>query len=88
MMLLILHKNPCTAASLVPKQYKHKQLLELMQMLSCVVNFGYEKIPQGKKIKEWISKNKLWTYIYAKILMQDCNLKRSTKIKSRCKSAL
>ena len=84
MMLLILSADPYEAAKRVPQYYKHKQLLELMQMLSCVVNFGYEKIPQGKKIKEWISRNKLWVYTYAKVLMQDLNLKRSTQIKYKC----
>ena len=84
MMLLTLDKNPTTAAHKVPKKLKHKQLLELMQMISCVVDFGYNRIPQGKVIKEWISKNKLWVYTYAKVLMQDLNLKRSTKIKYKC----
>ena len=84
MMFLILDKNPTEAALSVPESYKHKQLLELMQMLSCVVDFGYDKIPQGKEIKAWISKNKLWVYTYAKVLMQDLNLKRSTKIKYKC----
>lgn len=84
MMLLVLDKNPCTAAHRVPEKLKHKQLLELMQMISCVVDFGYKKIPQGKAIKEWICKNKLWVYTYAKVLMHDLNLKRSTKIKYKC----
>ena len=84
MMLLVLDKNPTEAALSVPEPYKHKQLLELMQMLSHVVDFGYDKIPQGKEIKEWISKNKLWVYTYAKVLMHDLNLKRSTKIKYKC----
>ena len=84
MFLLVLDKNPTNSAQLVPKRYKHKQLLELMQMLSCVVNFGYEKLPTGKEIKKWIEKNPDWTYIYAKILMHELNLKEETKIKYTC----
>ena len=83
-MLLVLDKNPTEAALSVPQELRHKQLLELMQMISCVVNFGYEKIPQGREIKAWICKNKLWVYTYAKVLMQDLNLKRSTQIKYKC----
>jgi len=86
MMLLILHENPYEAAIRVSKKYKHKQLLELMQMISCIVDFGYKQIPQGKKIKEWIVKNIDWTYVYAKTLFQDknLNLKEETKIKYKC----
>lgn len=84
MFLLVLSSNPVEAAMLVPKRYQHKQLLELMQMLSCVVNFGYEKLPNGKEIKKWIEKNPDWTYMYAKILMQNVNLTEETKIKYKC----
>lgn len=86
MMLLVLHENPYEAAIRVPKQYKHKQLLELMQMISCIVDFGYKQLPAGKKIKEWIVKNIDWTYVYAKTLFQDkdLNLKEETKIKYKC----
>lgn len=84
MMLLVLDKNPTEAALSVPQELRHKQLLELMQMLSCVVDFGYDKIPQGRELKAWICKNKLWVYTYAKVLMQDLNLKRSTQIKYKC----
>ena len=83
-MFLILDKDPVEAALSIPESYKHKQLLELMQMLSHVVDFGYDKIPQGKEIKAWICKNKLWVYTYAKVLMHDLNLKRSTQIKYKC----
>lgn len=84
MFLIILDKNPTEAAYKVPEKYKHKQLLELMQMLSCVVDFGYKQLPNGKEIKAWINKNKLWVYTYAKVLMQEVNLKRSTQIKYKC----
>lgn len=86
MMLLVLHENPYEAAIRVPKQYKHKQLLELMQMISCIVDFGYKQLPTGKKIKEWIVKNIDWTYVYAKTLFQDkdLNLKEETRIKYKC----
>ena len=57
-MLLVLSKNPHDAALKIPSRLKHKQLLELMQMISCVVDFGYRQLPQGKKIKEWIEKHK------------------------------
>ena len=84
MFLIILDKNPTEAAYKVPEKYKHKQLLELMQMLSCVMDFGYKQLPNGKEIKAWINKNKLWVYTYAKVLMQEVNLKRSTQIKYKC----
>ena len=86
MMLLVLHENPYEAACLVPKEYKHKQLLELTQMISCIVDFGYKQLPTGKKIKEWIVKNIDWTYVYAKTLFQDkdLNLKEETKTKYKC----
>ena len=86
MMLLVLHENPYEAAIRVPKQYKHKQLLELMQMISWIVDFGYKQLPTGKKIKEWIVKNIDWTYVYAKTLFQDkdLNLKQETRIKYKC----
>lgn len=88
MMLFVLDKDYLKSAELLPDSIKHKALLELMQMLSCIVGFGYEKIPQGKKIKEWISKNKRWVYYYANELYNylDCkqSLKKTTKIKYRC----
>ena len=84
MMLLVLDKDPVEAALSVPQELRHKQLLELMQMLSHVVNFGYEKISQGREIKAWICKNKVWVYTYAKVLMYGLNLKRSTQIKYKC----
>ena len=84
MMLLILDKNPYTAAMKVPKGIRHKQLLELMQMISCVVNFGYARIPTGKKLKEWIGKNKEWVLVYAKVLGNNLNLSKETVIKYNC----
>ena len=86
MMLLILDENPSDAARKIPDRLKHKQLLELMQMISCIVDFGYDKIPQGKAIKEWITKNIDWTYVYAKTLVekQYMSLKEETRIKYQC----
>ena len=86
MMLLILDENPSDAARKVPDRLKHKQLLELMQMISCIVDFGYDKILQGNAIKEWIMKNIDWTYVYAKTLVekQYMNLKEETRIKYQC----
>lgn len=88
MMLIVLDKNPIIAADLVPKNIRHKQLLELMQMLSCVVNFGYKQIPQGKEIKEWISNHKIWVLNYAERLLRylskEQKLKEKTKIKYNC----
>ena len=55
-----------------------------MQMLSCVVDFGYEKLPTGKEIKAWINKNSYWVYTFAKVLMRQVNLKEETKIKYNC----
>lgn len=84
MMLLILDKNPAEAAKKVPKGIRHKQLLELMQMLSDVLHFGYARIPTGKKLKEWIGKNKEWVIVYAVVLMKDLNLSNETRIKYKC----
>lgn len=88
MMLIILDKDPIKAAEKIPDSIRHKQLLKLMQMLSCVVGFGYEKIHQGKKIKEWISKYKKWVYYYAETIYEylDCKelLKKTTRIKYKC----
>ncbi len=84
MMLLILDKNPTEAALSVPSRLKHKQLLELMQMISCVVNFGYKPLPQGKVLKKWIDSHKAWVYAYAKVLMSDLNLSQETEIKYNC----
>ena len=37
-MLIILDANPIKVAGKIPKSMIHKQFLELMQMLSCIVN--------------------------------------------------
>lgn len=83
MMLLVLDKNPSEAAKLVPEKIRHKQLLELMQMLSCIVDFGYKQLPQGKDVKEWIERHIDWVYVYARTLMEKeyKNLKEETRIK-------
>ena len=84
MTLLILDKNPAEAAKKVPEGIRHKQLLELMQMLSDVLHFGYARIPAGKKLKEWIGKNKEWVLVYAKVLRNNLNLSKETLIKYNC----
>ena len=84
MFLIILDSNPTNAALKIPKKYKHKQLLELMQMISCGVDFGYKQLPTGKEIKAWINKNSYWVYTFAKVLMSQVNLKEETKIKYNC----
>lgn len=88
MMLIVLDKNPITAARKIPDGIRHKALLELMQMLSCVVGFGYHKIPQGKRIKEWISNNKVWVWNYATTMYFDYIVyskpKEETIIKYKC----
>lgn len=86
MMLIVLSDNPVKSTFLLPKKIKHTQLKELMQMLSCVVDFGYKQIPQGKEIKEWITKNKLWVYYYASHLLTQLksSLKEETIIKYQC----
>ena len=83
MMLLVLDKSPYEAAMLVPDKIRHKQLLELMQMISCIVDFGYKQIPQGKELKEWIGRHIDWVYVYAKTLMEKeyRNLEPETCIK-------
>ena len=85
MFLLVLHESPVEAALAVPDRLKHKQLLELMQMLSCVLDFGYKQIPQGKEIKEWIGRHKGWVHVYAKTLLRSLkNLNPQTIIKYKC----
>lgn len=84
MFLIILDKNPYEAAVKIPEGYKHKQLLELMQMISCVVDFGYKQLPNGKEIKNWIKKNKLWVCTFAEVLMDITNLSSLTYIKYKC----
>lgn len=79
MMLTVLDENPYEAA----KKVQHTQLKELMQMVSCVVDFGYKQLPQGKALKAWIEKHVDWTYVYAKTLVESQykNLKEETRIK-------
>lgn len=84
MMLLVLDKNPHTAARKVPEGIRHKQLLELFQMISDVVGFGYKPLPTGKAIKKWIEKNKEWVLVYAKVLRNNLNLSKETLIKYNC----
>ena len=86
MMLLVLSADPNMAATLIPPKIRHKQLLELMQMISCVVDFGYKQIPQGKDIKEWIEKNTGWVYIFAKRLKAELSnhLSEETNCKYDC----
>lgn len=88
MMLIVLDIDPIEAGHKVPASIRHKQLLELMQMLSCVVEFGYDKLSQGKDIKKWISNNKEWVWWYAMSLYNDYIVyskpKEETKIKYKC----
>lgn len=85
MMLIVLDKDPIGAALLLPTSIRHKQLLELMQMLSCIVGFGYDKLSQGKEIKKWISNNKEWVWLYADRLFSFYkNPKKQTIIKYKC----
>lgn len=84
MMLLILDKNPTEAALSIPARLRHKQLLELMQMVSEVVGFGYKPLPTGKAIKKWIGNHRAWTYAFAKVLMADLNLGEETLVKYKC----
>ena len=84
MFLIVLDKNPYEAAMKIPDYYKHKQLLELMQMLSCVVNFGYKQLPQGKEIKQWIEKHPGWIFVFAKALLSRLKLAEETRVKYQC----
>lgn len=82
MMLIVLDKKPIQAAKLVPDNLKFKQLLELAQMLcSCGFSKVYKKIPQGKKIQEWIKQNPSWAKEYAIELFLWCkeNIKMQEK---------
>ena len=86
-MLLILSPNPTDAAYAIPEKLRHKQLLELMQMFSCVIDFGYKQIPQGKEIKEWMNRGHIaWCYTFAKLLMWlvEDSLSEETKVKYNC----
>lgn len=83
MMLIVLDSNPVDAANKVPDKIKFKQLLELAQMIcSCGYSDIYKKIPQGKKIQEWIKKNPSWVKTYFSILYLWClkyiNMKEKT----------
>ena len=85
MMLLILSADPVEAAKLIPKKIRHKQLLEIMQMISCVVEFGYIPLSNGKRLKEWILEHAAWMYIFTKRLVDDMKYpNEETKIKYRC----
>lgn len=84
MMLIILDKNPFIAANKIPKRVKHTQLKELMQMLSCVVNFGYKQLPQGKELKKWIKENSIFVYHFANTLYSRCAKTQTTAIKYKC----
>lgn len=58
-------------------------------MLSSIFGFGYHKIPQGKKIREWISNNKVWflkyiTELHDLFCETAKNPKPQTIIKYRC----
>ena len=65
MFLLVLDKDPKKSAQLVPKKLKFKQLLELCQLVcSAGISNVYKPVKQGKKIQEWILKNKIWIYKY------------------------
>lgn len=84
MMLIVLDKNAEQAALKVPDKLKFKQLLELAQMIcSCSYSDVYKKIPQGKKIQEWIMLNQVWTKTYAWTLYKWCceniNMKNQTR---------
>ena len=85
MMLLILSADPVKAAELVPSKIKHKQLLELMQMISCVVDFGYKFLPNAPKMKEWILEHASWVHVYAKNLLNEIREpNEETEIKYKC----
>lgn len=82
-MLIVLDSNPVNAANKIPDKLKFKQLLELAQMIcSCGYSDIYKKIPQGKKIQEWIKKNPSWVKTYFSILYLWClkyiNMKEKT----------
>lgn len=85
MMLIVLDKNPILAAQLVPNNLKFKQLLELAQMIcSCGYSNIYKKIPQGKKIQEWIKRNPTWVKEYATELLEVCKKNTNIKHKTVC----
>ena len=69
MMLIILDKYPDEAAKklikLTSDKFVFKQCLELAQLIcSAGISCVYKKVPQGKRIQEWITVNPLWVYIF------------------------
>lgn len=65
MFLLILNKNPYTAAELVPDRLKFKQLLELCQLIcSAGISDVFKPIKQGKELQEWVKNNIEWIYVF------------------------
>ena len=80
MFLLILDKNPYKAAELIPDRLKFKSLLELCQLIcSAGISNVYKPIKQGKKLQEWVKKNKMWTFLFLTKLYFKCLNKMKTK---------
>lgn len=80
MMFIILNKDPHIAAWEIPNKIKFKQLIELGQLIcSAGISDVYKKIPQGKKLQEWITKNPTYTLRYYAALHSFCimNIKMS-----------
>ena len=67
------------------KNFVFKSLLELAQLIcSCGYSNVYKKVNQGKELKEWIKKNKLWTYRYYNCLWFWCAGHIKLKPKTLC----
>lgn len=82
MMFIILDKDPHIAAWELPKKIKFKQLIELGQLIcSAGISDVYKRIPQGKKLQDWITKNPTYTLRYYAALQYFCitDIKMSTQ---------
>lgn len=73
MNLFILDKNPVSSANrlveIMGDKYAFKMLIELGQLVcSAGISNVYKKIPQGKKIQEWVKENPYYVWAYMKTL--------------------
>ena len=77
MMLVVLDKSPEFAVlELIRysnKQFVWKQLLELCQLI-CSAGFSdkFKSLKQGKKLQDWVIKNKTWVKAYGEALLEYC----------------
>ena len=86
MMFIILDKDPHIAAWEIPNKIKFKQLIELGQLIcSAGISDVYKKIPQGKKLQEWITKNPTYTLRYYEALYSFCTMNINMSVQTERK---